>query len=139
MSMNVIIMCLLLFSLGRSVSSYDGVSDHGEELMDKTNFEDSIDEDNDVSPTIPKSEPIISYQTLQISNQDAVFLYEPFDDEANYKRNWILSKTTKADSSESKYDGQWTIVQTDDRIKGNVLTHIRTHSLAFIPTIYHQV
>lgn len=122
-SFNCLVLCLILLSTGKLVKSTEGVSDHSEEFVDKVGLEDLADENSNETPTGSKEEQLIAYHTPEISNQDAVFFYESFDDEANYKKNWILSRTTKADSSESKYDGQWTIVQTDDRIRGKFSHH----------------
>ena len=57
----------------------------------------------------------IDYVTPQIDEQ---YLYESFDDEQKFQLRWHKSTAHKADSSDLKYDGEWGLVQTQDRLKG---------------------
>lgn len=59
----------------------------------------------------------INYVTPQL-DQHKVLFYESFD-EKEFWSNWILSKATKHDSSDHKYDGQWETAEAHPRLKGS--------------------
>ena len=46
------------------------------------------------------------------------YFYESFDDEISFNQQWIQSKTTKAESEDLKYDGDWDLVASHSSIKG---------------------
>uniref|UniRef100_T1L645 Uncharacterized protein n=1 Tax=Tetranychus urticae TaxID=32264 RepID=T1L645_TETUR len=83
---------------------------------------DSSETDSVDSPSLPplpspssSEEELIDYQTPDIP-LDNVYLYEPFDDKDSFHKNWVTSKATKSDSEDGKYDGEWEIVPTVERI-----------------------
>ncbi|XP_074602752.1 calnexin-like [Brevipalpus obovatus] len=124
----LILVCTTLTSRFVSTQSNDDGDGGDDNSNFDTNYADGDGDDDggddeiasvDTSQPSKKSERLIDYKTPDVNSQETVHLYEPFDDDANYKKNWILSKATKAESSDNKYDGQWTRVTTDDRIKGD--------------------
>ncbi|XP_015791836.1 calnexin [Tetranychus urticae] len=87
---------------------------------------DSSETDSVDSPSLPplpspssSEEELIDYQTPDIP-LDNVYLYEPFDDKDSFHKNWVTSKATKSDSEDGKYDGEWEIVPTVERIPGDL-------------------
>lgn len=62
----------------------------------------------------------VAYKTPTIEGQ---YLYESFDDPASFGSKWTKSASSKADSTELKYDGEWDLVETQPPIKGILLSN----------------
>lgn len=128
----LILVCTTLTTRFVSTQSNDDDGDGDNSNFD-TNYADGDGDGDDGGDgsddeiTSQPSKKFIDYKTPDVNSQETVHLYEPFDDDANYKKNWILSKATKAESSDNKYDGQWTRVTTDDRIKGMLFLELYSH------------
>ncbi|RWS31248.1 calnexin-like protein, partial [Leptotrombidium deliense] len=61
----------------------------------------------------------IDYKTPQLDD-DNYLLYESFDDSEQFTKKWIKSQTTKAESDEYKYEGEWSLVESNKRLKGDL-------------------
>lgn len=84
---------------------------------------------NDDKPV--SSEEFVDYTTPQVD--DGQYFYEHFDDEQSFASKWIKSSASKADSSELKYDGEWSRVATQAQLKGKfrkVMLHFLWYRLA---------
>ena len=63
--------------------------------------------------------PIVHYSTPQLNAEsEKHHFYESFDDEIIFNNRWIRSKTTKAESQDLKYDGEWDLVDSHSSIVG---------------------
>ncbi len=62
------------------------------------------------------SDQSILYSTPNIDNY---YIYEHFDDDQDFNSRWIRSESSKSDSKDFKYDGEWSLTQTIQSIKGN--------------------
>lgn len=61
----------------------------------------------------------VDYKTPEPSSE-SVYLFDPFDDLADFKQKWIKSESTKGGSNEYRYNGTWDLVVTHGRIRGRI-------------------
>ena len=90
-----------------------------EDLPDVQTVSEPASSEEAVQDVIEEPEEI-EYSSLNLASSNRNFyLYEHFDDEGIFEKNWIKSEATKSDSQDMLYDGEWGIVDTHSRLKGN--------------------
>lgn len=83
---------------------------------DSSQEEETIIEDSDQAEQDEQQQTDnVVYKTPTIEGQ---YLYEPFDDPVSFDSKWTKSSSSKAGSTELKYDGEWDLVETQPPIKG---------------------
>lgn len=72
--------------------------------------------------TLDPEDPLFVYRTPQL-DEDRHYLYESFDDSGVYESVWTQSQAVKPKTKESKYDGEWILVNAHPKLVGKMLSY----------------
>ncbi|CAG2113736.1 unnamed protein product, partial [Medioppia subpectinata] len=97
------------------VVSSDSPTD-GHDMSDGIDVSDGSDGSEGSGASDVSVDQSILYSTPNIDNY---YIYEHFDDSDDFENRWIRSETSKSDSQELKYDGQWALTPTTTALKGD--------------------
>ncbi|CAH1777682.1 unnamed protein product [Owenia fusiformis] len=84
-------------------------------------IEDAEEDQDDASPPVTDVNPKVVYKPPTATGN--VYLAETFDDEATFKKKWIVSEAKKDDADEdiAKYDGKWALEESIEKeIDGDI-------------------